>query len=50
MDITGPFRILFSGAMDSVNSIVAQLENAIGAEPDANRRAALAELLRMLQE
>ena len=50
MDIIGPFRILFSGAMDSVNSIVAQLENAIGAEPDANRRAALAELLRLLQE
>lgn len=50
MDIIGPFRTLFSETMDSVNSIVAQLENAIGAEPDANRRAALAELLRLLQE
>ena len=50
MDIIGPFRTLFSETMDSVNSIVVQLEKAVAAEPDANRRAALAELLRLLRE
>lgn len=50
MDIIGPFRTLFSETMDSVNSIVVQLEKAVAAEPDANRRTALAELLRLLRE